>query len=423
MSSDPAAHTAESLKCPVAQAVAGGTAIIGSAVATAFHVKTTVPVSTYDIVPYGGGHSYIPGAELVLPTSAWGTNYIAMVPTQESPFAARLGESGPQWGQIIAAQAGTTIKIAPTSTLPAAGSIPSIAAGTAASFTLNADEYVQWGKSGNLTGSIISSDKPVAFIGGSDTLCVRSATSTGSYCDAAHQQIPPVPALGSEYVAAPYETRRADMMPESIPYRLVGAVNGTTLSFDPAVAGAPATLKLGEFVDFETPLAFKVSSQDKDHPFAVAQMMTGGLLNTPSRDGVTPGNVGKLGDAEHVMVLPPAQFLTKYVFFTDPTYGTTNLVATRIKGKSGFKDVTVDCLGKLSGWKPVDAAGSYEVATVDLVRSAKGVGSCTNGLHVASSDGAFGLTVWGLDSYASYAYPAGGNVESINSVVVPPLPK
>jgi hypothetical protein len=31
--------------------------------------------------------------------------------------------------------------------------------------------------------------------------------------------------------------------------------------------------------------------------------------------------------------------------------------------------------------------------------------------------------VWGLDTYSSYAYPAGGSAEAINTVVVPPIPQ
>jgi hypothetical protein len=42
---------------------------------------------------------------------------------------------------------------------------------------------------------------------------------------------------------------------------------------------------------------------------------------------------------------------------------------------------------------------------------------------VADSDGPFGVVVWGLDSLASYAYAAGGNVRALNAVVVPPSPK
>ena len=59
------------------------------------------------------------------------------------------------------------------------------------------------------------------------------------------------------------------------------------------------------------------------------------------------------------------------------------------------------------------------VATVDLVRAGVGIGTCVNGLHVAESDGPFGVVVWGTDAYASYAYPAGGNARQL--VMLPPL--
>ncbi|GAC1575991.1 MAG: hypothetical protein NVS3B20_07620 [Polyangiales bacterium] len=425
MSGDPSSVTSgTSLSCPVAQAVPGATAVTGSGKGNAFHIKTDVPVSVYDILPYGGASSYFPGASLILPTTAWGTNYVAMLPTQELPFST-AGSNAPKWGQIIASQDGTTVKVAATSDLPSAADIPSIAAKSVGTFMLNANEVVQWSPSGNMTGSVISSDKPIAFVGGDAALCIKSKTSTGIACDSAFQQNLPVSALGFEYVGAPYATRRADLVPESIPYRLVGAVDGTVLTFDPPLTSVPSTLELGQFVDFETTFPFKLSSQDNKHPFAVAQMMTGGSLTTASRPGITPGGMygTGLGDPELVNVLPPAQFLSKYVFFTDPTYGTTNLVLTRVKGSAGYKEVTVDCIGKVSGWKPVGSSDQYQVADVDLVRGAAGAGSCKNGLHVASSDGAFGLTVWGTDAYASYAYPAGGNVGTINSVVVPALPK
>jgi hypothetical protein len=207
-------------------------------------------------------------------------------------------------------------------------------------------------------------------------------------------------------------------MPESLGYRIVGAVDGTTLTYDPPIAGAPATLSRGQVVDFEAAQPFKVAAQDAQHPFFVAQTMSGCNVQGGSR---APG--GCLGDEEYVNVMPPAQYLSKYVFFTDPTYPTTNLVITRTKTSSGFKDVTVDCLGPVTGWKPVDAAGTYEIADVDLVRGGQGNKGCQNGPHVAASDGPFGMTVWGLDNYSSYAYPAGGNEATINQVVVPPVPR
>jgi hypothetical protein len=129
-----------------------------------------------------------------------------------------------------------------------------------------------------------------------------------------------------------------------------------------------------------------------------------------------------LGDEEFTIMLPPAQFLSKYVFFTDPTYPTTNLVLTRIKGAKGFQDVTVDCIGTLSGWQDVGTSGKYQVTNVDLLRANVASGTCTNGGHTATSSAPFGLVVWGEDSYSSYAYPGGGNAAVLSSVVVPPTP-
>lgn len=85
--------------------------------------------------------------------------------------------------------------------------------------------------------------------------------------------------------------------------------------------------------------------------------------------------------------------------------------------------MTVDCLGKVDGWKPVGTGGQFETTSVDLIRGSVGSGTCTNGPHTATSDAPFGLMVWGLAEYASYAYPAGGHVAPINTVVIAPLPK
>ncbi len=247
-----------------------------------------------------------------------------------------------------------------------------------------------------------------------------SATSSGGGCDSGHQQIAPVSALASEYVAPPYATRRSDLQPESIKYRLVGTTAGTTLSYSPAVAGAPTTLGVGQVLQFESTVPFIVTSQDAMHPFYVGQYMSGCNVDSGSRPGADDPTYGNcLGDEEYVNIVPPAQWLSSYVFFTDPTYTTTNLVFVRKASATGFADVTVDCLGTLTGWQPVGDGSEYQITNADLQRI-NPVGTCTNGRHTAMSTGAFTIMVWGLATYASYAYPAGGNVGKINSVVVIP---
>ena len=419
MSSDPSSVNGTPLKCPVPDAINAGTAVPGTSQGVAWHIVTDVPVTSYDILPYGGALSYLPSAELLLPTTAWGTNYVAVVPLRGSPGVPQT--PGPQWGQIVAATDNTTVKIVPVDALPGGAGVAAAPQNVVTSYTLNAGQYIQWQDSAEMSGSILSSDKPIAFNGGNGYVCYASMTSTGGGCDSAHQQIPPISALGNEYAVPPYTTRRADLAPESIPYRIVGTVAGTTLTYDPPVASAPTSLSPGQVVDFETTAAFIVKSQDPNHPFYVAQIMTGCYVTGGSRPGAGAG--GCLGDEEFVNILPPAQYLSKYIFFTDATYSTTNLVFVRSKTANGFLDVTLDCAGKLTGWQPMGTSGKYEITNIDLVRDKTPNGSCNNGPHTAKSDGPFGLMVWGLDSAASYAYPAGGNVTPINTVVIPPTPK
>jgi hypothetical protein len=186
------------------------------------------------------------------------------------------------------------------------------------------------------------------------------------------------------------------------------------------------TLAAGQVVEMETTDPFTVSSQDDDHPFALTQYMPG--IPPACREGCGPPplpNLGdcQLGDDEWVFLPPTSQFLKRYVFFADPTYGTTNLVITRVAGPGGFSDVTLECLGKVTGFTPVGAEGKFEVAHVDLVRKNQPVGACGTSRHEATSEGAFGVVIWGTDWASSYGYSAGGNLGVINNVYVPPIVK
>ena len=245
--------------------------------------------------------------------------------------------------------------------------------------------------------------------------CINIPIGKGA-CDSGHQQLLPVKALGNEYVGVLYRDRVSGAN-ENPPWTLIGAVDGTALTYDPAPPqGAPLLINSGQTVRFNADDAFSMRSQDAQHPFYVAGHMTGALAinNNDNNDG----------DPEYVNVVPPEQFLSQYLFLTDPTYRNTHLVFTRRKAKdSTFKDVNLDCVGVVSGWQPVGSAGKFEYARVDLVADGNPIGNCNNGVHTAKSDAPFGLTVWGWDVTVSYAYPAGMSVQPINTVVVPPIPK
>lgn len=376
-------------------------AITGTGLGKAFHITTDVPVVAYDMYPYGGAASYVASATLLVPTGAWGTNYVAADGYAEDPS---VGD--PPFLQIVAAADDTHVTIKPSAAVVGGTGVMATGAGQPATYTLGRGQVLQLMQDAELAGSAISSDLPVSVWGGASCMNIP----VGVYaCDSGHQQLLPVSAMGHRYVAVRYRDRTAGAN-ESPPWTLVGAVDGTTLTYDPAPpAGAPATLVSGQMVRFPAGSPFTVSSQDDAHPFYLAGHMTG-------HDAIG----GFIGDAETVNVVTPDQFLASYVFITDPTYANAHLIFVRRLAQDGsFKDVTVDCAGTLGGWQPVGSGGQYQYTRVDLIANGAPQGTCDNGVHSAISAEPFGLTVWGWDTAVSYAYPAGMSTVPINTVVVP----
>jgi hypothetical protein len=396
----------------------------GTTVGNAFHISTTAPVVAYDIYPYGGGRSALTSATLLLPTTSWGDNYIAA-----SPFGSGFFIQAPVLS-IVAHQDNTSVTINPTQDIVAGTNVAGAPKGSPASYSLNKGQVLQFTQPASLEGSVIQSDAAVGVWAGATALGIEAC------CDeSAHQQVPPVRALGSEYVGVRYRNRY-DGQEETPPWRIMGAVNGTTLTWEPSTPpGAPTTLNLGQVVQFNAAGPFVVRSQDAQHPFYMSAHMTGASKYDPNPDD--PSKSDGRGDAEFVNVIPPGEYLSRYVFFADPTYPETNLVIVRQKGLTGFADVTLDCAGPLTGWQPIGTNGQFEYTHFDLVRyNFEAQGNCNTGKHEIASDLPFGLTVWGWGSgvtgtslsgfysqYVSYAYPGGASVAPINDVVVYPVPR
>jgi hypothetical protein len=409
-----------SVPCPVPAAVPTGSQLFHkTAVGNSFHITSDVPVVSYEINPYGGGSAAVTGASLLLPTSVWDTNYVAVMVT---PFDI-LNPSM----NIVAAQDNTHVTMLPINAVQGGNGLPPGQANTMYTFTLNKGQQAQFSQQADLTGSVIQSDKPVGFMAGQQ--CMRAPVGT-SYCDHGEQMIPPVKALGNEYVGVMWRPRiTVNGAHDQAIWHIVGAIDGTQLTYSTPVGG-PSTINAGQTADFITDVPFVVKSQDKDHPFMLFAYMSGSTWEPINPPGAPTG----YGDADFVISVPPDQYMTDYVIFADPTYPETNLVVVRSKNGNGFEDVTLDCAGTLTGWQPV---GEYEWTRVDLERANpstgqfEGVGNCSTGRHEIKSKGRFGLWVWGwgtpdtssFTENVSYGYPGGMNVQPINTVVIPPQPK
>jgi hypothetical protein len=389
-------------------------AVHGTGYGEAFHITTSRPVVAYDIYPYGGGDSAATSATLLVPTSAWDVNYVAADAFRKSTIVPQAEPSI----ALVGKEDGTSVTIRPIAAITGGGGVGAAPAGVPTTYTVGRGQILQFTQPAALVGSAIQSDKPVGLWGGATCLSI----DIGDFaCDSAHQQIPPVKALGHRYAGVRHRDRYPGTV-ESVPWRMVGAVDGTTLTYRPSTPpGAPTTLALGQVAEFWTSEAFTVESQDAEHPFYMSGHMTG--------CGHVGGSAGDCrGDPEYVNVIPVDQYLAEYTFFTDPTYPETHLVFVRQSKDGAFAEVELDCVGIVTGWQPIDSGGDLEYTRVDLVTgNFAPVGTCNNGLHRARSDQPFGLVVWGWGSAASagfftqavsYAYPAGAAVRPINEVVV-----
>jgi hypothetical protein len=418
--------------CPnvIAPAVMADTGIEGTARGQAWHIATDGPVVAWDETMFGGLPTSLADARAVPPTSTWGTQYIAVVPRPGDPLA---GTPGQQYGQIVALTDDTTITVTPSIDLPSGTSVVAAPKGSATQYTLGAGEIVQWaGTPLEMTGAIMTSTAPFAFIGGSSDLRIYVSYDIGGsvHVGATSDFIPPVRALGSEYAIAQRALTPANSVPQAraviAPYRIVGLVDGTTLTYDPPMnvncpptspnspcsqnifqdpyhrAGmGPATLARGQLVDFDEYGAFDVRSQDDAHPFYIAEM-------------------------PHFTSLSPLkQLATDTAFaFTDGTFGTTAISIVRARSDAGFASVSVDgvSLDDLS-WSSFGDGGAsalFQHQTTQIRWNYKLAGTTSDGPHAVTSSGPFAVETVATYTWEEWtAMPGASQRATINAVTLP----
>ncbi|MFV8749159.1 IgGFc-binding protein [Nannocystaceae bacterium ST9] len=358
----------------------------GIAKGRAFRVASDIPVIATQFNPIGGASGYTTDASLLLPTHALGEDYIHLDWDLGFGTGAAL--------DVIATQEDTTITITPTvSTAAGINGLPALTAGVPTQIALDRYDYLQLGANDlNLTGSTISSDKPVALFGGH--ACAAVPDESVLYCDHLEEQIFPLETWGTEYVASRNPIRGAEPMR----WRVLAAEDGTDISFEPAVTiGAQAQLDAGEWLEFDDLIDFQVEA---NKPILVAGYMFG--------CGSVMPNQNCPGDPSMVLMIPVEQYQQDYVFLVDSSYDEDFAKLIRPNGVP----VTVDCLGVVpeNRWTVIGNSG-YEWATIDLN---PGEAFCQPGTNQASSNEGFGVIVVGQSARASYAYPGGLSLLSIN---------
>jgi IgGFc binding protein len=346
----------------------------------------------------------------VLPVASWKTDHIVTTPRDAFYLPGDEGTLFRPTTDIVAAQDDTEVTVVPSVHIAGGQDVDSAAKGVTHTYRMRKGEQIRFMQDQDLTGTRISANKPVGVWAGHE--CMNIPTGKGT-CDTSETMLFPVPAWGREYVLAPYISRKSGEVPEDYLYRVTGAVDGTVLTYEPGrPKDAPGSLSAGESVLFSSREPFVVKSQDADHPFAAFAYMTGYQYVSA---------VGNDGDPEFLPVVPAEQSLSRYVFFVDPKAPNSQLVVVRSRDEGkDFEPVVLECVGTLEGWSPIGTSGKHEFTRVRLTRQGKpqefGANTCGGGRYTIESKGPIAVNVWGTGPFASYAYPGGAALRTLNSV-------
>ncbi len=348
----------------------------------AYRIRSTQPVTVYQFnardYTKSGQFSYTNDASLLLPVNAMTGNYY--VASHPSFYL------WPGLIDIVATQDNTSVTLAPSTNIAAGGGY----AANGGTITMNRGDVVQvtnpvpgsvsWGT--DMSGSTVTANAPVEVFGGH--ACVYVPASQAA-CDHLEEVMFPTETLRTDYFVIPPNV--TGYTPKHY-VRIIGTTAGTTLTYDPAVAGAPASLGAGQVGVFETTTPFKVSA-NANHPIMIATYMEGaqnfggGVLS---------------GDPAMSLAVATAQFRTSYAF-TAPNNYQINW-ATVIAPVAGT--VTIDAT-PVGGWTNIGASG-YRFAYYQICN-----GNCGSfaSNHTATGSLPFGIQVYGYGSYTSYWYPGG----------------
>jgi len=352
--------------------------------ATAVQIPTSAVLNTIDTVENKGirvtaqsevtvvGLSYYTASTdgyLGLPTPVLGKNYIVMA-YPDAYWGSQLG--------IVAAYDGTTVTITPTVT------VKGRPAGQPYNVILNQGrtyELMTSNNSDDLTGSIITSDKPIAVFGGNQ--CANIPDANWRYCNHIIEEMLPTDLWGQNFLTVPFPNQvNGDII------RILAAQNGTNVSIN----GLPvATLNVGQFYQtFETSAA----SINADGPVLVAQFETSEEYQTHSPFGGPP-NGTFLGDPSMTLVPANEQFGGHYTVLTPTT---------------GFQANYVDIVAptaSLSGLMMDGAPLSANFAAIPGSTYSGAQVPVATGVHHFDGTSPFGVTLYGADAYDAYSYQAG----------------
>ncbi|MFH0902702.1 MAG: IgGFc-binding protein [Pseudomonadota bacterium] len=406
----------------------------------AYHLRSTAPVVAYQFNPLENVNVFSNDASLLLPNNALGDSYLAMGWPQtialtnntETNMLSHLRA----FLTIVGTESDTKVQITLTTRILGTEKIPvknegdtfEVALGPYDVLNLETDDF-----NADFTGtSIVGSDedKPfVVFTGSEASDSPRFESFLDRRCCADHmeQQLFPESALGTRFIAvktplrsvyveeAGWDVAVAFNEPEY--WRVLATREDTSITTNLPPPGNVFFLQRGDSVIFKTVRDFVVQAS---RPISLGQF-PGGQQTTGIPSTLPGGQRPPGGDPSFILIPPIEQWRDHYLFLVPNKYAFDFLlIAAPTDAEITYDNLpleaVLECEYELVGEL---AEGEVEVEYQAIrcplsAPSPAGPGLQDDGVHTLDSNRPIGLVVWGFDSYVSYGYPGGTNVDLIN---------
>jgi hypothetical protein len=360
-----------------------------------FHVTSEKDVSVYAL------NQAVTTSEafMVLPTDALGKDYYVMAYNSDGAFAGSLsGSSTPSQFAIVATEDNTSITVTPKVATSVNGLLPQ-------TFTLDEGEsYLVQAKitannlTADLTGTHITSTKPIAVFGGQQRSLIPIYEKNNLQSrDCLIEQIPPVGTWGKNAFLTPYPMPTNASKKGSDLYRILAAYDSTEVFINGI---RQTTLTSGGFSEGTLDVAATVTTSK---PVMVAH-----FKKTSGEAGA--GNNG-LGDPFMLIIPPKEQFQNFYRCINVQAYDEANPGGVYLlQYISVIAPNTTLATVKLDGnvvdiakFKPIPGS-NYSFAWLGGANGADGV---TDGAHTVEAVEPIGIYIYGYGTANSYGYVGG----------------
>ncbi|HBB26248.1 MAG TPA: hypothetical protein DCZ59_08290 [Bacteroidetes bacterium] len=359
------------------------------------HVVTSHDVSLYAVLRSPKSSD----AWLVLPTDALSTDYMVASYTSDIVQELFSARAYPSQFVVVSTEDSTTVNIELSTDRSdrRTGSKRSIQLQRGQSYLVQA--YINNRRRDDLTGTLISSSKPVVVIGGHRRSQVPVLLPSASR-DLLAEQMPGLETWGRRILVPPLAlpSDYAQYSVDDIPVcRVIASADSTSV----LVNAQPAyMLDKGKFWDLPLDMPLVI---DATKPILVII-----LDRSANRTGG-----GRTGDPSMIVVPPTEQFLRSY---------TIGCVASSVMGAELYREHFVTALIPTTAVASLEVDGSKNYTAT--VRSILGTSSSivtipvTSGAHRLRADSAFGVFVYGYGNAESYGYTGGMAFERLYDPVL-----